>query len=473
MATKPFVPLTPENVAYLVSRYGDDPIGFAMDICGVKTLDKWQRWYLEAVQTNGQGGKQIAIASCHSSGKTYLSSIIAIHRLVCYPESRVIITSATEAQLMTAFSGSLAKVIEHSLISEWFDVLAKSIRIKGVENAAILLQAWSVHRPESFAGVHPTEYPEGGVCLIADEASAIDPVIFESWDGNMMHPNSCLILLGNPLHRRGKLFDAFHSQKDFFMTAQVSALDSSFISNDWIEKMKAQYGEDSDVYRVRVLGQFPLSDSDTFIPDKLLREAVDRKVEVHKAEPIIGGLDVGAKRDKSVLTLRQGAKVIAIIKWRQPDTMIVAGNVAAAVRKYNVRGVICDANGVGTGLYNRLCELIPNKVFAVEFKNFDQYEQEYYNTRTKYWGEARKWLKYGSIPNDADLLAEGPSLLYTRDDKGRYQLESKKLASKRLSVDWHSPDVFDSFAYTFAYHFDALEEPEEDEYRQEQEICWY
>jgi hypothetical protein len=79
--------------------------------------------------------------------------------------------------------------------------------------------------------------------------------------------------------------------------------------------------------------------------------------------------------------------------------------------------------------------------------NYPATERNWYNSRTKYWGLAKKWLEQGSIPEDKDLLQEGPSLLYTFDKQGRFQLESKELAAKR---GVNSPDTFDALAYSFA-----------------------
>jgi hypothetical protein len=442
MASGVKVAYNKENLEYLVKRYSGDPVLFAKEICGYKKLDQWQEWYCNATLTKGQGGKKVAIASCHSSGKTLFSSVIALHRLLCYPESHIVITSATYSQLKSAFHGTLSKVIENSLIANWFDVQAETILLKGVTDSWIKFQPWSLNRPEAFAGIHCAS-----PCFIADESSAIDPLIFQSWDGNMMHENSLLVLLGNPIHRRGELYEAFHEKKDFFETAYVSAYDSSFIDPRWIEEMKATYGEDSDVFRVRVLGEFPQTDTETFIPEIVLRQAVNRAVVPQPNAPIVAGIDIGQYRDQSCMTIRQGNKVLKLLKWQSRDLMIIAEKIHHTIIEYNVRLACIDGNGIGSGVADRLQQLCPEKVFRFKFQNYASTERNWFNSRTKYWGLAKKWLETGSIPEDRDLMKEGPSLLYTFDKLGRFQLESKELAAKR-GVD--SPDTFDSLAYSFA-----------------------
>ena len=442
MSSPKQAPLTAKNLAWLVEKYSDDPCGFALEILQFPRLDAWQQWFLTASLTYGKGGKKLAIASAHSTGKTLCSGAVSLHRLLCFPQSHTLITSATESQLKAAFVGTINRIIEGSIIKDWFDVQAESVTVKGIPDSWIRFQAWSLNKRESFAGIHCTS-----PMLIADEASAIATEIFESWDGNMMHPNSLLVMLGNPLHRHGNLFDAFHGRKQFFETAHVSAKDSSFISDAWVEEMKAQYGEDSDVYRVRVLGLFPQADGGTFINDALLRKAVDRAVVAQHNEPKVAGIDIGQFKDQSVMTIRQGNKVLAIRKWNTRDSMIVAQEIHQEIVKHNVVLACIDGNGVGSGAADRLNQLCPGKVMRFKFANLPETEKQYSNTRSKYWGEAKKWLEYGSIPNDKDLINEGSSLLYSYDKYGRYQLESKELAAKR---GVGSPDVFDSLAYSFA-----------------------
>ena len=77
--------------------------------------------------------------------------------------------------------------------------------------------------------------------------------------------------------------------------------------------MLEQYGEDSTVARVEVLGEFPRADDDTGIPMELIKAAVDRDVALSVSAPIIWGLDVARYGgDNSALCVRQGNTVLEI-----------------------------------------------------------------------------------------------------------------------------------------------------------------
>ena len=440
------------NLAYIVKTYSDDPVGFCRDILGIKEFDEWQEWFLNETLTFGDGGKKIAIASCHGSGKTMFASAISIHRITCFSNCQGKITSATYNQLIQAFHGTIEKMISESLISDWFIVNKTSIKLKGIQDSWIMFQAWSLNLPESFAGNHAYS-----PFLIVDEASAVAPVIFESFDGSMMHPNSLLIMLGNPLVKNGQLYDAFHCDKHFFKTRYVSALDSQFVPDWWIENMKQKYGEDSDTYRVRVLGQFPINETGAFIPQTLIEEAMDREPIISKRAPVVAGLDIGRLRDKSVLFVRQGTAQVYKKKWETRDTMTVAEDVFRLIIELNIQAINVDANGVGAGVADRLRQMLRGTsincvIYDVDGNgNFGDPskpggEKEYTNKRTKLWGKAKAWLKYGSLMRDPDLVDGGAALLYTYDRYGRWVLESKELAAKRKVS---SPDDFDAFAYSF------------------------
>jgi hypothetical protein len=435
--------LNKQNLEFLIKRYANDIEGFAIDLFGFKKFDEWQQWLNTALLDRAQ--TKIAIAAAHSVGKTMEACIASLHRLLCFPEARILITSATEGQLKAAFVTTLHGMIERSVIKDWFDVTTEQIVVKGLTGSWIRLRAWSEHRPEAFAGVHCMS-----PLFIFDEASGISPKIYEAVQGSLMHPNSKLLLLGNPLHRKGELWDAFHSKRGSYTVAHVSALDSSFISQKWIDEMRDTYGEDSDIYRVRVLGKFPKQDVDGFINEDVIAACSDRSVSIPHAEPILGGLDIGKYRDASVLYLRQGKKVTYRETFRTRNTLTVAELVHKIIVDKKVFMVAVDANGLGTGCYERLEQLAPDNVMRVDLSNLGIInDKEFYNKRARLWGRAKKWMNYGSIPDEyIDVLKkQGSSLLFSYDKHGRILLESKKEAAAR---GIGSPDDFDAFAYTFA-----------------------
>ena len=63
------------------------------------------------------------------------------------------------------------------------------------------------------------------------------------------------------------------------------------MSDEFVQEMKDRYGEESNAYRVRVLGEFGVTDTDTIIPFHLAEAASKREIEDNPTGRIIWGLD--------------------------------------------------------------------------------------------------------------------------------------------------------------------------------------
>ncbi len=87
------------------------------------------------------------------------------------------------------------------------------------------------------------------------------------------------------------------------------------VSEDYIEECQVRYGEESNVYRVRVLGEFPWGDDDTVIAQELITEAISRDVEPTPFGPTVWGVDVARfGSDSSALCKRKGNAITEPIR---------------------------------------------------------------------------------------------------------------------------------------------------------------
>ena len=125
--------------------------------------------------------------------------------------------------------------------------------------------------------------------------------------------------------------------------------------------MIEQYGEDSTVARVEVLGEFPKADDDAVIPIDLARTAIDRDVSLTASEPIIWGLDVARfGGDNSALCIRQGNTVFEIKTFKSMDLMQLCGAIKNlyddATALETPQEILVDVIGLGAGVVDRLAE---------------------------------------------------------------------------------------------------------------------
>jgi len=226
---------------------------------------------------------------------------------------------------------------------------------------------------------------------------------------------------------------------------------------EWI----ADYGEDHDFVRVRVLGKFPRVDAVSFISLEVVREAIAREVPSENSAPVILGVDVARfGNNASVIFPRKGrdARTLQPRVYQGLSTTQLARKVHDAYYELEATTIFVDGGGVGGGVVDQLLSMgLP--VIEVQFggkpDNTDSRDAytKYTNKRGEIWGAMGEWLKLGSIPDvipmlDAKLSEElcAPTYTFSREDY--IQLETKRDMLRRGVV---SPDGADALACTFAY----------------------
>jgi hypothetical protein len=220
-----------------------------------------------------------------------------------------------------------------------------------------------------------------------------------------------------------------------------------------ISQWASDFGEASDFFKVRVLGEFPSQSSLQFIGRDLVREAMARDLPAAHGETVVIGVDVARfGDDSSVLYFRQGrdARTWPAIRLKGADTMQVASRIAEQVNFFRTAGhhvlVAIDGGGVGGGVIDRLRSL-GYDIDEVQFGSRALDPRKYAQRRSELWGLMKDWLAVGAIPDDQELLDDltGPEYGFTNTEQ--IQLEKKSdMKARGLS----SPDVADALAITLA-----------------------
>jgi len=262
------------------------------------------------------------------------------------------------------------------------------------------------------------------------------------------------LLLGNPTRSSGFFYDTHNRLANEWTTFRIGCAESPRVSQDYIDEMASRYGEDSNAFRVRVLGEFPRSDDDTMIPMDLIASATNRDVSHSPYADVVWGLDVARfGADSSALTKRQANVVIEPPrKWKNLDLMQLTGAVVAeyeALQPHEQpQAILVDSIGLGAGVVDRLIELgLPAR--GINVSESPSFGSQYRNLRAELWAKAKTWLERRdcSLPNDQQLIAELATVKYKFASNGKLQIESKEDIKKR---GLKSPDLADSFVLTFA-----------------------
>lgn len=430
-----------------VVEYWDDPVRFVEEVLGAKPLP-YQRDFLNAIARNE---RKISIRSGHGTGKSTSASWAMLWYLLLRFPNKVVVTAPTSGQLFDALFAELKRWISElpEQLQQMLTVKSDRVELTAAPSEAFISARTSrAETPEALAGVH-----SDNVLLVVDEASGVPEKVFEAAAGSMSGHSATTVLLSNPTRSSGTFFESQTRMSDSWWTQRWSCVDSPLVSDEFVQEMRERYGEESNAFRIRVLGEFPLSDDDTIIPYHLVESAVHRDLEVHEDTPSVWGLDVARfGTDKTALCKRQGPIVTEIRAWRGLDLMQTVGRVVAEYEglppSAQPREILVDSIGVGAGVVDRLHEMgLP--VRGVNVSETPSLKETYMNLRTELWFKTKGWLENRSckLPENEQLMAELTSIKYSFTSSGKMKAESKDEMRKR---GLGSPDLADALCLTMA-----------------------
>jgi hypothetical protein len=132
--------------------------------------------------------------------------------------------------------------------------------VQDPEGAFAVRRTASKDNPEALQGFHAEH-----LLFLIDEASGIPDIVFEVGMGALSTPGAKVVMAGNPTRTSGFFYDTHHLLRDRWHTMHVNCLDVPRAQGH-MDDIKAKYGENSNAWRVRVLGEFPTADDETVIP---------------------------------------------------------------------------------------------------------------------------------------------------------------------------------------------------------------
>jgi hypothetical protein len=390
---------------------------------------------------------QIAVASGHGIGKSATMGMIANWAMSCFAKARIVVTANTMSQLRTKTAPEIAKWFNLSITKDWFDVQAQTIKVSDDWRTDFV--SWSANNTEAFAGLHNM----GSVIVVLfDEASKIDDKVWEVTEGALTDEDTVIIWIafGNPTQNTGRFRECFRKFRHRWKNRHIDSRDVEGTNKEQLDRMVEDYGEDSDIVKVRVRGMFPSSSMKQWIGTDLADAA--RETHLRKSDydfaPVIIGVDPAWEGDDTLeVYMRQGLYSKHLLSLPKNDNDVeVAQAIARFEDEYRADAVFIDL-GYGTGIKSvgdtmgREWQLIP---FAGKSSRIDCL-----NKRMEIWYQLREWLKQGGAidPNDDTLYEDliGPETVPRVD--GIYQLESKKDMKARGQP---SPNRADALALTFA-----------------------
>jgi len=462
-----------------VAEYYSDPLGFvlfAFPWGKPGMLEKrpgpvdWQIKELERVGdlvrarkfdgTNPVEPIRIAISSGHGTGKSSIAAWLVLWIMSTRPEAQGTITANTFTQLSTKTWAAIQKWSKLSITARWFTVTGSQMYRNGQQGSWFCAtQSCKEENSEAFAGQHAANSTS---FYLFDESSGIPDKIWEVAEGGLTDGEPMIFALGNPTRNTGAFHAAvFGNDKNRWSTRIIDSRDSSLTNKPEIEKQLEKYGEDHDVFRVRVRGLPPRQSEVQFISHDAIWLAQARAGAPLRDDPLICGLDAsGGGSARWVFRFRRGIDARSI----KPVEMLGSAGREAVINQaaqllsdtQRIISMMFVDSAFGSPVVERLHVLGFKNVIEVNFGDpSPDIHQE--NMRAFMWNQCKEWLPRGLLDKH-DSVIEGdlsaPGFHYNK--RGKLVLESKAdMAARGVA----SPDHADGLVLTFAQPV-AIKRPE-------------
>lgn len=432
-----------KQASVVTKIYQEDPIKFFVDVLGVPQEFIWYKMkeVAEAVRDN----RKTAVKAGHSVSKTYTAARLALWFLYCFgPRATVVTTAPSHSQ------------VEQLLWREIRDAHANATVPLGGEPTKTQLdlsEKWFATgfstRPDTVTqqATRVQGYHNDHLLVIFDEAAGIEKPIWDAADGLLTSGHVRFLAIGNPTTSMGNFPNCFKDSS--FKQITISCLDTpNFIKGkdiipglanlEYVDDMKKRYGEDSDVYKSRILGQIPENDINQLIHLSWIEAAEGREsYSEYKFKKRFITVDPSDGGDDCVLKAWENKTEIDEVVIKGKEVEECEPYAWRLLRKIGGNAVIIDADGIGRVLV-RLMSASKNKdVSIIAFKgsskdgvNLDMHRN---------WRDQGHWMMREdfkeniiSISKDEEQREELLAARIAEDKDGLIVMEKKDLVKERL-----------------------------------------
>jgi len=452
---------TADDFANLYRRTHEDIFAFCDALNFSPTCQ--QAVVLKAVEeaTFGVASNWIAVKSGQGPGKTTVASIIALWRSWRAYNSKTVVTAPTMRQCRDVFLVETRTRLDAAdpSISRFFNATKTKIEIMGNPDWGVKLV--TATKEENAQGYH-----DPNLTVIVEEASGVPEPIITQFKGTLSNPNALFLQIGNPNTRASQFYKCFYGpnkkrwRRFTFNAEDTASLYPHIVNPQRNTDLEIEFGRESDVYRVRVLGEFPHSDPNCIISSEDAWACADEKQLVKcRLMPRVDsrqiarqiGIDVARfGGDESTIYRRIGQ---SIIEWKkflhvEPTEVVAAAFEMQRRATWNDKDTyyVLDSDGMGQGCLG---------LFYSAGKNIDEWhtagvasEPDYANRATQGWFSLAKRMRERKcyIPPDPVLIDQLTTRFYFIDNKGRLILEKKDDYKDR---GFDSPDRADGCIEAF------------------------
>jgi len=226
----------------------------------------YQQWMMlksieNAVQNKGK--KRISVRSGHGIGKSTTMSWLLLWFLFVNKDAKVPCTAPSATQMYDVLWKEIKKWILKmpESVGNLYDHQAHYIRMtESKDTWWARAKTARKESPEALAGIHGD-----AVMLLIDEASGVPEEIFNTAEGALTEENILVVMISNPTRITGYFFQSHNMKEggdgDDWEKFHFSTVDCPRVTEAYEQRIIKKHGKDSDEYKIRVLGDFPSSET--------------------------------------------------------------------------------------------------------------------------------------------------------------------------------------------------------------------
>lgn len=467
-------------------RYYDDPIGFFRDILGTDPWEKPRR-VLESLRDN----PFTFWKSGHRVSKSHTVGGGALWFYASHEDARVVLTAPTARQVddilwrqtrqMMRDAGRCVRCrendphgprpCEHSALID--GELGERARTGLVSDNFREIKGYTAKDVEAITGT-------AGKNLLfeIDESAGVAAEIFEGIEGNRAgwsresKHRVRVLAAGNPTKTSGPFYEAFNDEKKkkLYSLITTSSLESPNVvagrevipglaTKDWCEEKREIWGENSPLYKVRVLGEFPVGEDGKIFTIHAITQAQQRWADVAAEGRLYIGLDPAGESgmgDETLFAARRGLKLLALVPHTGLTEEAHATHLLSLIAAHKVHRekpvVVVDREGaVGAKVYAFLAAIAESAAAPFELVGLRSSEKAhrqpmiYDLLRDELAANLYEWVCEGGALLEDDKLAKELHVLEWDQSArgGRLKVTPKKAIRKELG---RSPDRYDALA---------------------------
>lgn len=484
---------------------------YAKMVLGVN-LDTDQQEILSAIQTE----RRVSVRSGTARGKDFVAAVAAICFYMLTPmfddkkmteATKVAMIAPTGRQIKNIMIPEISKLYNRAKFIHG-ELMADGIRSKIYKDWFITGFKAADENIEAWSGFHAPN-----VMVLITEASGISQSTFDAIEG-ILQGNSRLVLMFNPNNIVGEAYASQRSPqyKKFrlndlnapnvinykrFLDGEITReeyrelripgqvdynwVDEKIKKPGWVVKIPKETANETnfdfewngswyrpnDLFRVKVLGEFPEEAEGTLVPMSWIEAANNRWDEITASgftakDPLRIGTDVaGMGRDNTIHCKRYGHYVHKFDVQPMPLNraeihMSIAGTLVQFLRDRKTKAFI-DTIGEGAGVYSRLIEQKYGNAYSAKAsynaRNLSDLtgERRFTNMRAFMYWALRDAMNPAfnddfALPKDEELIEELSNTTYEVDSSGKIKIVDKADIIENIG---RSPDKSDALALTF------------------------